>query len=101
VLAAVLGFFLLPLLSSLIDRSPGNPLQEDGVLWSYLGAFGWMGIVALWARFLLGPSREKPSGKSCPNGKYLNQPYALICEASKQPYHSASSITSASAFSFR
>jgi len=50
-------------------------------------SFGWVGIIALCTRFLLGIGRAKPSGMwSCPNCKYLNQHYAVVCEACRQPY---------------
>jgi hypothetical protein len=52
--AAAFGFVFIPVLSGLIYRSPGNRFQGDGVLWSYLGAFFWMVIVTLCARFRLG-----------------------------------------------
>ncbi len=58
----------------------GNP-----IVWGSLGV--GLGIIAFCARFLLGRSLEKPSGMwSCANCKYLNQHYAVICEACKQPY---------------
>jgi hypothetical protein len=43
--------------------------------------------MAFCTRFLLGIGRAKPSGMwSCPNCKYLNQHYAVVCEACSQPY---------------
>jgi hypothetical protein len=56
--AAAFGFVLIPMLGGLIYRSPGNRFQGDGVLWSYFGAFFWMVIVAICARFRLGGRRS-------------------------------------------
>src|SRR5215475_6158988 len=50
---------------------------------------GWVGIIAFCTRFLLGAGRPKPSGMwSCPNCKYLNQHYAVVCEPCSRPYAS-------------
>ena len=53
----------------------------------FFGGFAWMGGVALSARYLLGRGRKKASSMwTCPNCKYLNQRYAVICEACQRPY---------------
>jgi hypothetical protein len=56
--AAAVGFVFLPILGGLIYRSPGNCFQGNGVFWTYMGAFLWMLIVALCARFRLGTRRS-------------------------------------------
>jgi hypothetical protein len=53
----------------------------------FIASYAWVGVVAFGTRFLLGSGREKPSGMcSCSNCKYLNQRYAVICEACSQPF---------------
>ncbi len=75
--------YVLPVILIYLHR----PLNSDSRMWLFMVAAAWVGIVAFCARFLLGSSREKPSGMwSCPNCKYLNQQYAVICEACRQPY---------------
>ncbi len=60
---------------------------ETNPLPGLLGSWAWVGAVALYTRFGLGAARPKPWGMwTCPNCKYLNGGYALICEACKQPY---------------
>ncbi len=56
--AAAFGFVFIPVLSGLIYRSPGNRFQGNGLLWSDFGAFLWMVIVAVCARFRLGGRRS-------------------------------------------
>jgi len=65
------------------------PIARDPEVhfWSTVAGFAWVGVIAFCARFLLGLSRKKPSGIwSCPNCRYLNQQYAVICEACKHPF---------------
>jgi hypothetical protein len=63
------------------------PAESDARLWIILGAFGWVGAIALVTRFGIGSGRKKPSGMwNCPNCRYLNQHYAVICEACKHPF---------------
>jgi hypothetical protein len=86
----VVGYFLAPFLVTLCAVLFGtNPkvVKQDAQLWFYVSAIAWVAVLAFCARFLLGRHRQKPSGMwSCPNCKYLNQHYAVICEACKQPY---------------
>jgi hypothetical protein len=81
------GYALLNYVVPAIMMSLHRPLDPDSRMWLFMVAAAWVGIVAFCARFLLGSTREKPSGKwSCPTCKYLNQQYAVICEACQQPY---------------
>jgi hypothetical protein len=87
------GYVLIEYLGPFIMASLGRPLDSDSRLWLFVVAAAWVGVVAFCARFLLGRSREKPSGMwSCPNCKYLNQQYAVVCEACSQPYGKPSRI---------
>ena len=81
------GYIVIAYVGPIVLASLGHPLDPDSRLWFFVGAVAWIGIVAFCARFLLGRTREKPSGMwSCPNCKYLNQSYAVMCEACRQPY---------------
>jgi hypothetical protein len=81
------GYVLIAYLGPIILASLGRPLDPDSRIWLFVAALAWLGVVAFSARFLLGRTREKPSGMwSCPNCTYLNQQYAVLCEACKQPY---------------
>ena len=86
----VVGYFLVPFLVSFFAAAFGaNPLviKENGQLLFFISAVSWVAAVAFCARFLLGRGYEKPSGMwSCPNCKYLNKQYAVVCEACRQPY---------------
>ncbi len=81
------GYVIIEYLGPVIMASLGRPLDSDSRLYLLVVAAAWLGIVAFCARFPLGSAREKPSGMwSCPNCKYLNQQYAVVCEACSQPY---------------
>jgi len=81
------GYALLNYVVPVILIYLRRPLDADSRMWLFMGAAAWVGVVAFSARFLLGSTREKPSGMwSCPNCRYLNQQYAVICEACQQPY---------------
>jgi hypothetical protein len=55
-----------------------------------LAAWGWVGLVAGFVRFVIGASRPKPDSQwSCSNCHYLNNASAVICEACTQPWRSA------------
>ena len=83
----VSGYVVIAYLGPLIMASLGRPQDPDSRMWLIVVAAAWVGIVVFYARFLLGRTRERPSGMcSCSNGKYLNQQYAVICEACQQPY---------------
>jgi hypothetical protein len=87
------GYVLIAYLGPIILASLGRPLDPDSRIWLFVAALAWLGVVAFSARFLLGRTREKPSGMwSCPNCTYLNQQYAVLCEACKQPYAKPSRI---------
>jgi hypothetical protein len=81
------GYVAIAYLRPVIMASFARPLDPNDRLWLVAGGAAWLGIIAFCARFLLGRSLEKPSGmRSCSNCKYLNQHYAVICEACQQPY---------------
>ena len=86
----VVGYFVVPfLIRFLVLKLSANPMnmRESDQLLFFISAVSWVAIVAFCARFLLGRGYEKPSGMwSCPNCKYLNKQYAVICEACQLPY---------------
>jgi ABC-type Na+ efflux pump permease subunit len=86
----VAGYFLVPFLVGFLATIFGaNPahLKEDAQVLFFISAIAWVAALAFCARFLLGRKYANPGGMwSCPNCKYLNQPYAVICEACRQPY---------------
>ena len=86
----VVGYFLVPFLVSLFAVLLGaNPqaIKKNSQLWFFISAVSWVAVLAFCARFLLGRGYAKPGGMwSCPNCKYLNKHYAVICEACQQPY---------------
>ena len=52
-----------------------------------LPAWAWVGLVALYVRFIVGASRPKPDSKwNCSNCRYLNNASSVICEACQQPW---------------
>ena len=86
----VVGYFLVPFLAAFVAGALGvniKALKADAALWFYIPAVAWVAVLAFCARFVLGHGQAKPGSMwSCPNCKYLNQPYAVICEACRQPY---------------
>ena len=85
--AAAGGYIFINYIAPIILAAIGQPMNPDARLWLLVVAAAWVGVVAFCARFLLGRTREKPSGMwSCKNCKYLNQAYAVVCEACRQPY---------------
>lgn len=86
----VVGYFLVPFFVRFVAlKLVANPLDigENSQLLFFTSAVSWVATMAFCARFLLGRGYEKPSGMwSCPNCKYLNKQYAVICEACQQPY---------------
>jgi nitrate/nitrite transporter NarK len=83
------GYAIVNYIVPMIMVSFGRSLDPDSRMWLFFAAVAWVGIVAFCARFLLGSTRERPSGMwSCTNCKYLNQQYAVICEACQKPYRS-------------
>jgi hypothetical protein len=88
----VVGYFLVPFLVTffvVVFGADPQGVKENAQLWFFVSAIAWVAVLAFCARFLLGRSYAKPGGMwSCSNCKYLNQHYAVICEACKQPYAS-------------
>lgn len=81
------GYAFINYVVPVILASLNHPLNADSRMWLFGIAAAWVAVVAFCARFLLGSSLEKPSGMwSCPNCRYLNQPFAVVCEACRQPY---------------
>ncbi len=88
----VAGYFLVPFfvtISAVLFGTDPKQVKESAQVWFYVSAIAWVAVLAFCARFLLGRDYAKPDGMwSCSNCKYLNQQYAVICEACKQPYRS-------------
>ena len=84
---SVLGFLLFQFGGGSILAALHFALDDD-TPWIVLAmSCGWVGLMALCSRFLIGMNRPKPSGMwSCPNCTFLNQHYAVVCEACSQPY---------------
>jgi hypothetical protein len=80
----VAGYIILEIgTAAVIHALKGEP----NALVSLMLAWAWVGGIALYTRFGLGAGKTKPGGMwTCPNCKYLNAAYAVICEACKQPY---------------
>jgi len=57
-------------------------------MYCFLGLAGaWLALVTIYIWIFVGRKRVKPSGMwSCPNCKYLNKEYALVCEACGQSF---------------
>jgi hypothetical protein len=91
---SVVGHLLISFAGGVLFKATGDGRNED-VAWALIiASWAWVGIIALCTRFLLGMGREKPTGVwSCPSCKYLNQQYAVICEACQQPYGKSASAT--------
>jgi hypothetical protein len=86
----VVGYFLVPfLVGFFVGAFSSDPkrVKESAQLLFFVSAVSWVAILAFCARFLLGRGYAKPDGMwSCPNCKYLNKEYAVICEACQQPW---------------
>lgn len=86
------GYFLVPFLVGFLARLLGantKSMGEDAQLLFFVSSLVWVAGLAFCARFLLGREFRNPGGMwPCPNCRYLNQPYAVICEACRQPYSS-------------
>ena len=84
---SVVGHLLIQFLGGFVIGMLGLAKDETVQLMPFILSWVWVGVIAFCARFLLGMKSEKPDGMwSCPNCKYLNQRYAVICEACRQPY---------------
>ena len=88
----LVGYFVVPAVVILFGALLGvhiRPSGEDVQFLFFVIAIAWVAILAFCARFLLGRKHAQPGGMwSCPHCRYLNQPYAVICEACHQPYGS-------------
>ena len=79
--AALLGFVLILLVGGFLVSS------DETWLAVRLCAWGWVGAVALFVRFVVGSSRPSPTGSwICTNCSYTNGQHANICEACQQPW---------------
>jgi hypothetical protein len=84
---SVAGHLLIQFGGGIFLRVLGLTRDENAQLTVIFLSYAWVGAVALCTRFLIGRGGEKPSGMwSCSNCKYLNQHYAVVCEACQQPY---------------
>jgi hypothetical protein len=86
----VAGYFGVPFLVAFFAVMFGvnrAHLMDDARIWFFVSAIVWVAVLAFCARFVLGRKYVNPGGMwTCPNCKYLNQPYAVVCEACRQPY---------------
>jgi hypothetical protein len=79
--AALIGFLVILFAGSYITSS------SDARLAVRLCAWGWVGAVALFTRFMIGARRPSPTGSwICTNCHYTNGQHANICEACEQPW---------------
>jgi hypothetical protein len=71
---------------------PDLSTRDETAVYSYLGLAGaWLSVVTIYVWVFLGRKRVKPAGVwSCPNCKYLNKEYALVCEACQAPFENSS-----------
>ncbi len=77
----LIGFLLIYFGGGLLVSS------EDAHLAILLCAWGWVGAVALYVRFIVGRGRPSPTGSwICTNCSYTNGQHANICEACQQPW---------------
>jgi len=84
---SVAGHLVIQFLGGVVLGLLGRSRDANGPLIVVIASWASVGIVAFCARFLLGMGREKPGGMwSCKNCKYLNQHYAVISEACREPY---------------
>lgn len=86
----VVGYFLFPAIITFLLGFWGQypkESREDMQFLFFVASISWVALVAFCARFLLGSKHAQPGGMwSCPHCRYLNQPYAVVCEACRQPY---------------
>ena len=79
--AAVIGFFLIDIAGSLLVPSSYAPFAAR------LCAWGWVGAVAGFVRFVVGSGRPSPTGSwICTNCSFTNAQHANLCEACRQPW---------------
>jgi hypothetical protein len=83
VTVALIGFLLITFVGGAIVSSSSS----DARLAMHLLAWGWVGGVALFVRFVVGARRPSPTGSwICTNCHYTNGRHAILCEACKQPW---------------
>lgn len=64
--------------------------RGDGRLVLLVLSWAWIGLVALYVRFIVGSRLPKPDGKwNCSNCRYLNNASSVICEACQTPWRTA------------
>jgi hypothetical protein len=81
VIAGLAGFLLISFLGGAITSS------DDARLAVRLAAWGWVGAVALFVRFVVGASRPSPTSSwICRNCSFTNGQQANICEACQKPW---------------
>ena len=95
----VVGCFLVPFLvgffTTILFGTTPDYLKGNVQVLFFISAIAWVAVLAFCARFLLGRKYANPGGMwSYPNCKYLNQPYAVICEACRQPFEAKARFTS-------
>lgn len=57
------------------------------LIWPGIAGWGWIACVAVCLRFFRGRGAVQPQGKwTCPDCKWLNARYSIVCEACRQPY---------------
>lgn len=84
---SVAGHLLIQFMGPFVLALLGLKIGENTLLIVGIVSWVWIGVIAFCSRFLLGMNMEKPDGMwSCKNCKYLNQRYAVMCEACKRPY---------------
>ncbi len=86
----VAGYVIVPGIVSffaVVFGADPNNIKVNAQLWFYVSAITWVAVLFFCARFVLGRGYAQPGGMwSCPNCKYLNKEYAVICEACQRPY---------------
>jgi len=88
--STVVGYFLAPFAARYravaVGMAPAVN-SDDAQLLAFCSSILWVAILAFCSRFLLGRNLANAGGMwCCPNCKYLNQPYAVICDACRQQY---------------
>ena len=85
-LGCVLLTLFVFLFAGRIDPDPST--RNETAMYCFLGLAGaWLALATVYVWIFVGRNRVKPSGMwSCPNCKYLNKEYALICEACGQSF---------------
>lgn len=83
----IVGYLLIQFGGGFLIGVLGYGQDENATVVVVVASWAWIGIIAFCARFLVGASKAKPDGMwSCPHCRYLNQHYAVVCDACQQPY---------------